>query len=61
MIVSVGDVTLKSFDAYYETTREKWVLDWPGQVVLTTSVIAWTKEVREAIDMPPNGHNYIGP
>lgn len=32
MIQSVRKVISNSIDAYLNTAREKWVLDWPGQV-----------------------------
>ena len=32
MILSLKDVMKESFDAYAQTLRESWVLDWPGQV-----------------------------
>ena len=41
----VHDATLD----YLETDRPKWVLKWPGQIVLAGSQIYWTKEVAEAI------------
>ncbi|KAJ3342735.1 Dynein heavy chain 7, axonemal [Gonapodya sp. JEL0774] len=45
MLASMRDVTKESYDAYKEFPREKWVLNWPGQVVLTVSQIYWTGEV----------------
>ena len=48
-------MTYKSYEAYLDVAREKWVLDWPGQVVLTTTIVAWTKEVTDAINQPPDG------
>jgi dynein heavy chain len=49
MLVSLKDVCANSFYAYKETPREKWVLDWPGQVVIGVSSIYWTKEVEFTI------------
>jgi dynein heavy chain len=41
--------------AYSTVERSQWVLDWPGQVVLTASQIMWTKEVSEAIQDKDGG------
>ena len=54
-VQAIKDVTYKSYEAYLDVAREKWVLDWPGQVVLTTTIVAWTKEVTDAINQPPDG------
>ena len=50
MIMSVKQEMYKSYKAYAETNRKKWVLDWPGQVVLCISQTYWTSEVAEAIE-----------
>ncbi|KAI8853125.1 dynein heavy chain and region D6 of dynein motor-domain-containing protein [Chytridium lagenaria] len=34
MITSMKDVTQSAFNAYKDTPREKWVLEWAGQVVI---------------------------
>ncbi len=34
MIQSIRKVIVDSITAYTQTVREKWVLDWPGQVSL---------------------------
>lgn len=31
-------------DAYAGTERTKWILEWPGQLVICASQIYWTKE-----------------
>jgi dynein heavy chain len=31
--------------AYTTTERKKWVLEWPGQVVLLGSQIYWTRDI----------------
>ena len=49
MVSSLRDVTAESFEAYMHTPREKWVLEWAGQVVLCVSQIFWTNEVEQAI------------
>uniref|UniRef100_A0A3Q3B332 Dynein axonemal heavy chain 12 n=1 Tax=Kryptolebias marmoratus TaxID=37003 RepID=A0A3Q3B332_KRYMA len=49
MVRSVRDVVARSRVAYAETTRDQWVKEWPGQVVICTSQIFWTLEVHEAI------------
>ncbi|KAI8615245.1 dynein heavy chain and region D6 of dynein motor-domain-containing protein [Chytriomyces sp. MP71] len=45
MLISLKDVCANAYTAYQETPREKWVLEWPGQVVIGVSSIFWTKEV----------------
>ena len=33
--------------AYAQNPRTDWVLSWPGQVVLASSIIYWTMEVTQ--------------
>lgn len=35
--------------AYAGQSREKWVLEWPGQVVLAVTAIFWTADVTNAL------------
>eukprot|EP01018_Ginkgo_biloba_P016070 Gb_13037 [translate_table: standard] len=49
MLQSVQDQCAKSVVAYAETEREKWMLNWPEQVVLVVSAIYWTRSVTESI------------
>jgi dynein heavy chain len=46
---SVHQQVTNAMKAYSETKREKWVLEWPGQVVLCVSQIYWTQEVTQVI------------
>uniref|UniRef100_A0A8C7GW60 Dynein axonemal heavy chain 3 n=1 Tax=Oncorhynchus kisutch TaxID=8019 RepID=A0A8C7GW60_ONCKI len=39
----------KLYPAKAKVPRKKWVLQWPGQVVICASSIFWTSEVSEAI------------
>ncbi|XP_038127258.1 dynein heavy chain 12, axonemal [Cyprinodon tularosa] len=55
MLRSVRDVIARSRLAYGETSRNQWVTEWPGQVVICTSQIFWTLEVHEAIRAGPDG------
>lgn len=48
MISSVKKIIGDSVGSYRGTPRERWVLDWPGQVVICVSSIFWTMEVEEA-------------
>ena len=45
MKLSLRAVMLKAVDAYPITPRDQWVLNWPGQVVLASSIVHWTTEV----------------
>jgi len=49
MVASVRKVLGESHAAYGDTTRNMWVLEWPGQTVICTSSIYWTAEVTDAM------------
>uniref|UniRef100_A0A3Q3EKF3 Dynein axonemal heavy chain 3 n=1 Tax=Labrus bergylta TaxID=56723 RepID=A0A3Q3EKF3_9LABR len=49
MLRSVLHVIHQGVIQYTELPRKKWVLQWPGQVVICASSIFWTTEVSEAI------------
>ena len=39
----------KALGEYSQETSEKWLLDWPGQVILAVSQILWTKSITKAL------------
>jgi dynein heavy chain len=47
--LSVRKALLNGISAYKQRPRTKWVLEFPGQVVITGSQIYWTQEVTEAL------------
>lgn len=49
MTKSVHMVMAESLAAYVKDPRNKWVLSWPGQVVLAVSQKYWTSYVHQAI------------
>ncbi|XP_037071094.1 dynein heavy chain 12, axonemal-like [Pollicipes pollicipes] len=49
MLASVREVIAISFEAYAQSVRKHWVIEWPGQVVLCVSQVYWTAEVHHAI------------
>ncbi|KAJ3222973.1 Dynein heavy chain 7, axonemal [Clydaea vesicula] len=49
MLESVRMVIKEAYFAYQNTPRAKWVLEWPGQVVLCVSQIYWTIQVEQAL------------
>uniref|UniRef100_A0A8C9MKD6 Dynein axonemal heavy chain 12 n=1 Tax=Serinus canaria TaxID=9135 RepID=A0A8C9MKD6_SERCA len=53
MLKTVRDVIARSRMAYLETERKRWVLEWPGQVVLCVSQMYWTSEVHEVLHDGP--------
>uniref|UniRef100_A0A8C9MJV2 Dynein axonemal heavy chain 12 n=1 Tax=Serinus canaria TaxID=9135 RepID=A0A8C9MJV2_SERCA len=55
MLKTVRDVIARSRMAYLETERKRWVLEWPGQVVLCVSQMYWTSEVHEVLHDGPKG------
>ena len=47
---SLADMAIRCVDAYKtEKSREDWLLNWPGQMVLCGSQLYWTMEVEEAL------------
>ncbi|KAM9311612.1 dynein axonemal heavy chain 3-like [Gastrophryne carolinensis] len=50
MKLSIHEVMNQSIKAYKESERSKWVLQWPGQVVLAANMVHWTMEVSKALD-----------
>ena len=49
MFESVHDVTARGIEAYSQTPRIDWIVQWPGMVVLVVTAIFWTKGVTQAI------------
>ncbi|CAM4521786.1 dynein axonemal heavy chain 3 [Lepidochelys kempii] len=49
MLASIRQVIQDGIGGYVQVPRNKWVLQWPGQVVICVSSIYWTKEVSEAM------------
>uniref|UniRef100_A0A8C2TNL6 Dynein axonemal heavy chain 12 n=1 Tax=Coturnix japonica TaxID=93934 RepID=A0A8C2TNL6_COTJA len=56
-LIQVEDVMLRSIHSVIDksrmTERKKWVLEWPGQVVLCVSQMFWTSEVHEVLCTQP--------
>ena len=50
MILSLKDVMQKAVKAYADDPRPKWVVEWPGQMVIAVSSIYWTTDVTNAIE-----------
>ena len=49
MFESVHDVTARGIEAYSQTPRIDWIVQWPGMVVLVVTAIFWTEGVTQAI------------
>ncbi|KAM8971996.1 dynein axonemal heavy chain 3-like [Pelodytes ibericus] len=56
---SLNEVMIQSINAYTETPRKHWVLHWPGQVVLASSMVHWTVEVSKAIMLKDGLQTYL--
>ena len=52
MLFNVRKVISDSVKDYLTSPRKKWVINWPGQVVIRSSSIYWTSEVSEAMKTP---------
>ena len=50
MRLTVKDVFKASIADYAASPRAKWVLSWPGQVVLNVSQLYWTNEVEALLN-----------
>jgi len=50
MIMSMVDVAKKCVEAYPKSERVKWVLEWPGQVILAVDQLYWTQESEEYLE-----------
>jgi dynein heavy chain, axonemal len=46
---SIHQQISNSHKSYVESPRERWVLEWPGQVVICVSQIYWTSEVTQIL------------
>jgi len=55
MKLTVREVIEKALNAYKNTPRQEWVIQWPGQAVLAVSCTHWTSEVTQAILRYPRG------
>lgn len=46
---SLSRVMKDALDAYANNARERWILRWPGQIVLAVAQLIWTAEVEQAV------------
>ncbi|CAH3192981.1 unnamed protein product, partial [Porites evermanni] len=58
MKLSLQEVMSEAVNAYPLNPRTEWVLAWPGQVVLASSIIYWTMEVTQAMLEKDGLENY---
>jgi dynein heavy chain len=49
MLLSIRMIIKEALNAYESRDRKLWVLEWPGQIIICTSQVYWTKEVEESI------------
>jgi dynein heavy chain len=55
MRVSLREIFFNAMEAMAETKRDKWVLEWPGQIVIAGSQTQWSADVTTAIQAGPGG------
>ena len=49
MVDSLRSLLSKSVASYATAPRVSWVTEWPGQIVLATDMIYWTRETTQAL------------
>jgi len=49
MMKSINEIINNAVKKYAHTDRNKWVLQWPGMVVLCAATVNWTAEVETAV------------
>ena len=59
MIVSLKDVMSNAVTAYLNDPRRKWVLEWPGQIIIAASTVYWTADVTSAIEQGTLKVNWV--
>ncbi|XP_018409373.1 PREDICTED: dynein heavy chain 3, axonemal-like [Nanorana parkeri] len=59
MKLSLHEVMNQSIKAYAKSLRKEWVLQWPGQVVLASSMVHWTTGVSKAFDQKRGLQNFV--
>lgn len=60
MKTSIESIISQALEAYTDATREKWLLDWPGQIVLVVSQLLWTSNAIKAIEDSGVSNNFQG-
>ncbi|GAB1598116.1 dynein heavy chain 3, axonemal-like [Argonauta hians] len=58
MKLSLRQEMVKAIESFPHNHRNKWVLMWPGQVVLAASQVHWTAEITKAIETG-SIHQYV--
>ncbi|CAH0561300.1 unnamed protein product [Brassicogethes aeneus] len=56
MVISVRDQLIRSYKNYLQLPRTKWMIKWPGQIVLAVSQMHWTLNVHKALNQE-DGYN----
>ncbi|KAF5834888.1 hypothetical protein DUNSADRAFT_8192 [Dunaliella salina] len=46
---SLAAITKDALEAFNNRPRERWILEWPGQVVIAVGQVYWTKSVTDAM------------
>eukprot|EP00951_Prasinocladus_malaysianus_P006213 scaffold44093_cov37-Prasinocladus_malaysianus.AAC.1 len=52
---TLRSVTAEAVEAYAAGERSKWILEWPGQIVIAVSQVYWTQSIIHALDSGPGG------